>query len=191
MLWFCTFLIPAYNASSRVSVVVRFLNWHTKVLVSPRSIHLLILYNRPTYSSSISIACFVTAFRRVTYPVQTSVLPPFKSFLIPPYKPQSCSHSDHYLPHTSVGLTFISSLNMSLTSNTAIRLAAYNLPTYPPLKSLLTSIQAFVLSLYNHPAYSFQSAVLLHSKALLTLLIHNSIAHLPAYKSGGSAGSAI
>ena len=53
-----------------------------------------------------------------------------------PYKPQSYSHSDHYLPHTSVGLTFISSLNMSLTSNTALRLTAYNLPTYPPLWNL-------------------------------------------------------
>ena len=49
---------------------------------SPSSL-LLILYNRPTYSSSIIIACFLTAFGRVTYPVQTSVLPLFKSFLIP------------------------------------------------------------------------------------------------------------
>ena len=108
-----------------------------------------------------------------------------------PYKPQSCSHSDHYLPHTSVGLTFISSLNMALTSNTAIRLTAYNLPTYPPwdLYLLLYKPRSCPytivrLTLFKALSYCIQTA-------LLTLLIRNSIAHLPAYKSGGCAGSAI
>ena len=154
MLWFCTFLIPAYNASSRVSVDVRVLNWHTKGLVSPRSIHLLILYNRPTYSSSISIACFLTAFRRVTYPVQTSVLPLFKSFFIP-------IQASVLLPFRSLLTPYQRRPYIYFLFKHGTYLQ-YSHPTYciqppdlPPLRPLLTSIQASVLSLYNRPTYSF------------------------------------
>ena len=126
-----------------------------RVLVSPRSIHLLILYNRPTYSSSISIACFLTAFRRVTYPVQTSVLPLFKSFFIP-------IQASVLLPFRSL-LTPYQRRPYIYFLFKHVTYLQYSPPTYciqpsdlpPPLKSFLTSIQALVLSLYNHPTYSF------------------------------------
>ena len=116
---------------------------------SPSSL-LLILYNRPTYSSSIIIACFLTAFGRVTYPVQTSVLPLFKSFLIPIQASVLLPFRSLLTPYQRRPYIYFLFKHVTYLqySPTTFRLT-------PPLKSLLTSIQALVLSLYNHPTYSF------------------------------------
>ena len=120
---------------------------------SPSSL-LLILYNRPTYSSSIIIACFLTAFGRVTYPVQTSVLPLFKSFFIP-------IQASVLLPFRSLLIPYQRRPYIYYLFKHGTYLQ-YSHPTYciqppdlPPLRPLLTSIQASVLSLYNRPTYSF------------------------------------